>query len=393
MFITEFQKAPSLVEDEFVANHTMTLLDTRHVILVLQYLPPTDGGNLVCKSWYRASAVMRAFSMYLPDRHFTPEVEGLSLLSLGTFSSIYTCEIKKKRYAIKLIDKVTQARLQNIRRLRREIKVHQSCVHPNILKLHCVRQNSRSLFMVQEFAEKGDLFDIMNTMPQIEPKKAVIHSCCAQLTFCLDYMHTQGIIFRDLRLENILVVDDGSLKLSDFGNAKFLLKRQKTFTLCGVPEACAPEMLCNSGHSHPVDLWALGILLYELIMGHSPFYSENEMDTYARILSYNGKINLSKEMNTLFDDQRICKLIQTLLLLEKDIRGKFAESEEEKGPKHNDTTLMGLAQTFAGENTATLSKIPNKEVKKGQFIKDFPRSSKLKHRMAQLEWNRYCGCF
>ena len=225
----------------------MNLLDTRHVILFLQYLPPTHGKNLVCKSWYRASAVMRAFFMHLPDRHFTPEVEGLSLLSMGTFSNIYTCEIKKKRYAIKLIDKVTQARLQNIRRLRREIKVHQCCVHPNILKLHCVRQNSRSLFMVQEFAVKGDLFEIMNTIPQTDLKKAIIHSCCSQLIFCLDYMHSQGIIFRDLRLENILVVDDGSLKLSDFGNAKkFLLKRQKTFTLCGVPEACAPEMLCNT---------------------------------------------------------------------------------------------------------------------------------------------------
>ena len=92
--------------------------------------------------------------------------------------------------------------------------------------------------------------------------------------------------------------------------------------------------------------------------------------------------------------QRLCTLIQTLLLLEKNTRGKFAESEEEKGPKgNNDTTLMSLAQIFAEENTAILRKIPNKEVKSGSFIKDFPRSSKLKHRMAQLEWNRYCGCF
>ena len=78
--------------------------------------------------------------------------------------------------------------------------------------------------------------------------------------------------------------------------------------------------------------------------------------------------------------------IQTLLLLEKNTRGKFAESEEEKGPKgNNDTTLMSLAQIFAEENTVILRKIPNKEVKSGSFIKkDFPRSSKLKHRMAQL---------
>lgn len=370
----------------------MALSEIKHVILVLQYLPPTHGAILVCKSWYRASAVMKAFSMYFPERHFAPEVEGLSLLSLGTFSSVYTCEIRKERYAIKLIDKVTQARLQNIRRLRREIKVHQSCVHPNILNLYCVRQNSRSLFMVQEFAAKGDLFDIVNNITQTELKKEILHSCCSQLIFCLHYIHAQGIIFRDLRLENILVVNDGSLKLSDFGNAKFLLRRQKTFTLCGVPEACAPEMLCSSGHSHPVDLWALGILLYELIMGHSPFYSENEMDTYARILSYNGKIQLSKEMNPLFYDQRLSRLIQILLMLEQDARGKYTESENGKGPKDSDTTLIGLARTFAAENIVALCKIPNKDVK-ASLINDFPRSTKLKNRMAQLEWNRYCGCF
>ena len=93
-------------------------------------------------------------------------------------------------------------------------------------------------------------------------------------------------MFRDIRQENICVSANGYLKLVDFGNAKRLMHGRRARTLCGAPEYTAPEMLSERGHSFAVDWWALGVLMFELLVGHSPFASDNPMDTWGRILTH-----------------------------------------------------------------------------------------------------------
>lgn len=93
-----------------------------------------------------------------------------------------------------------------------------------------------------------------------------------------EYLHTKNIIYRDLKPENLLIADDGYLKLTDFGFAKVVEGR--TYTLCGTPEYLAPEILLNKGHGKAVDWWTLGILVYEMNAGIDPFSDEDPMAIY-----------------------------------------------------------------------------------------------------------------
>ena len=97
-----------------------------------------------------------------------------------------------------------------------------------------------------------------------------------------EYLHSLNIIYRDLKPENILIDKEGYLKLTDFGFAKYCETR--TYTLCGTPEYLAPEVLLNKGHGKPVDWWALGVLMYEMMAGQPPFEADNEDDLFESIL-------------------------------------------------------------------------------------------------------------
>jgi len=96
-------------------------------------------------------------------------------------------------------------------------------------------------------------------------------------------MHSKGIIYRDLKPENLLLTDKGYLKITDFGFAK-KIKEKRTWTLCGTPDYLAPEVVSGQGHDRSVDWWTLGILIYEMLASYPPFYDEDPMKTYAKIM-------------------------------------------------------------------------------------------------------------
>ena len=97
-----------------------------------------------------------------------------------------------------------------------------------------------------------------------------------------EYLQSKEIVYRDLKPENIMIQADGYLKLIDFGFAKVIKKR--TYTICGTPEYIAPEILLNEGHGKAVDWWTLGILLYEMLAGYPPFYDDNPLGIYQKIM-------------------------------------------------------------------------------------------------------------
>ena len=127
-----------------------------------------------------------------------------------------------------------------------------------------------------DFLNGGELFYHLRKDQKFSEKRACFYA--AQIIEALSCLHDSGIIYRDLKPENVLLDCNGNLKITDFGLSKQGLENsagKKTYSFCGTPEYLAPEILEEKGHAFPVDWWALGILTYEMIVGFPPFYTGN----------------------------------------------------------------------------------------------------------------------
>lgn len=102
-----------------------------------------------------------------------------------------------------------------------------------------------------------------------------------EIVLAIEHLHKHQIAYRDLKPENLLIARDGHIKITDFGFAKKI--KDKTYTLCGTPEYLAPEVIRNVGHTHGVDWWSLGVLIFEMLGGYPPFYDQNPFEVYRKI--------------------------------------------------------------------------------------------------------------
>lgn len=140
------------------------------------------------------------------------------------------------------------------------------------------------IYFITEFVNGMDLFDVLRAMNLLNNKDCQFF--IASLILILEYLHDRNIIYRDLKPENIMVDSQGYLKLIDFGTSKIVHTR--TYTVVGTPHYMAPEVIIGKGYSLPVDIWSVGICLYEFLCGGVPF-GEEEGDPYAiyeKVLQY-----------------------------------------------------------------------------------------------------------
>ena len=135
-------------------------------------------------------------------------------------------------------------------------------------------QNRESLFLVTEFMQGGELFQHLKNHGKFTEEEAKFY--IVEVLLALNFIHKNKCIFRDLKLENILLDKHGHIRLTDFGLSKIILEKKepKAFTICGTPEYLAPEILYENGYEKEVDYWSLGIILYEMLCGKSPFTQE-----------------------------------------------------------------------------------------------------------------------
>jgi serine/threonine protein kinase len=135
--------------------------------------------------------------------------------------------------------------------------------------------------MVMDFIEGGELFSLLRKSHRFPNPVAKFYA--AEVCLALDYLHYNNIIYRDLKPENLLLDRHGHIKITDFGFAKEV--PDITWTLCGTPDYLAPEVVASKGYNKSVDWWSLGILTFEMLAGHPPFYDPNPMKLYENILA------------------------------------------------------------------------------------------------------------
>lgn len=137
--------------------------------------------------------------------------------------------------------------------------------------------------MVFEFVQGGELFKRLRHEGRFSQDVALFYG--SQILLTLYYLHRAGVIYWDLKPENLLIDKNGNIKLADFGFAKWLGHKEKTYTLCGTPEYLAPELIHSDkeGYTRAVDWWALGVLMYEMMVGFPPFYDKDPIGIYEKI--------------------------------------------------------------------------------------------------------------
>lgn len=164
--------------------------------------------------------------------------------------------------------------------------------HPFIIDLSFSFMNTAKLYLGMPFIEGGDLYNLKRSKKRF--KEDTVKLYIMQISLALSYLHSEGIIHRDLKSENIMVCRDGYLKLIDFGVSQIVEKDERTKTMCGTVEYMAPEMLQEQEYNAAIDWWALGVLTYELLFGFTPYMQTDISKQLEKIQKQELKFNTEK---------------------------------------------------------------------------------------------------
>ncbi|XP_072522443.1 NUAK family SNF1-like kinase 2 [Salminus brasiliensis] len=242
--------------------------------------------------------------------------EFLETLGKGTYGKVKKAvERSGRMVAIKSIRKENIKDEQDLTHIRREIEIMSSLNHPYIVSIYEVFENKDKIVIVMEYASRGDLFDYI-TERQISEKEA--RHFFRQIVSAVHYCHRNGIVHRDLKLENILLDENGDVKIADFGLSNLYGRDEYLQTYCGSPLYASPEIVNGRPYKGPeVDSWSLGVLLYTLVHGAMPFDGHN-YKTLVRQISTGDYRKPTKPSDA-------CGLIRWMLMVNPERRATLGE--------------------------------------------------------------------
>ncbi|KAF1638516.1 Microtubule-associated serine/threonine-protein kinase 4, partial [Eudyptes filholi] len=240
-------------------------------------------------------------SLKLQRKPRESDFETIKLISNGAYGAVYFVRHKetRQRFAMKKINKQNLILRNQIQQAFVERDILTFAENPFVVSMYCSFETRRHLCMVMEYVEGGDCATLMKNMGPLPVDMARMYF--AETVLALEYLHNYGIVHRDLKPDNLLVTSMGHIKLTDFGLSKVGLmslttnlyeghieKDAREFLdkqVCGTPEYIAPEVILRQGYGKPVDWWAMGIILYEFLVGCVPFFGDTPEELFGQVIS------------------------------------------------------------------------------------------------------------
>ncbi|XP_063310153.1 microtubule-associated serine/threonine-protein kinase 4 isoform X1 [Pelobates fuscus] len=229
------------------------------------------------------------------------DFETIKLISNGAYGAVYLVRHKetRQRFAMKKINKQNLILRNSIQQAFVERDILTFAENPFVVSMYCSFETRRHLCMVMEYVEGGDCATLLKNMGPLPVDMAQLYF--AETVLALEYLHNYGIVHRDLKPDNLLVTSMGHIKLTDFGLSKMGLMSMTTNLyeghiekdarefldkqVCGTPEYIAPEVILRQGYGKPVDWWAMGIILYEFLVGCVPFFGDTPEELFGQVIS------------------------------------------------------------------------------------------------------------
>ncbi|CAI2369862.1 unnamed protein product [Moneuplotes crassus] len=223
----------------------------------------------------------------------------IALVGKGSFSKVHLVQKKDngQYYAMKELKKISLINERKKSRVLTEKKIFLQFNNPFIVKMYYAFQTVDKIYFILDFVNGGELYSHMVKESRFSETKTKFYA--AEMVIALKTLHEAGVIYRDLKPNNVLLDSQGHIKLIDFGLSKFLEpNKEPTTSVVGTPNYIAPEILVQSEHTHMIDWWSFGVILYEMISGAPPFLDRNcftHKDIYKNIL--NKKIFMSRKFS------------------------------------------------------------------------------------------------
>ncbi|XP_061739364.1 microtubule-associated serine/threonine-protein kinase 3-like isoform X13 [Nerophis ophidion] len=232
---------------------------------------------------------------------FESDFETIKLISNGAYGAVYLVRHKetRQRFAMKKINRQNLVLRNQIQQAFVERDILTFAENPFVVSMFCSFETRRHLCMVMEYVEGGDCANLLKNMGPLPVEMTRMYF--AETVLALEYLHNYGIVHRDLKPDNLLITSLGHIKLTDFGLSKIGLMNMTTNLyeghiekdtrefvdkqVCGTPEYIAPEVILRQGYGKPVDWWAMGIILYEFLVGCVPFFGDTPEELFGQVVS------------------------------------------------------------------------------------------------------------
>ncbi len=258
------------------------------------------------------------------------DFELIRVLGRGAFGKVL--QVVKKdtgmTFAMKILKKNMVYKRKQVTHTMTERKIMEAARHPFCMGLRYAFQSESKLYIVMDFAKGGELYYHLKKQKSKRFEEAAAKIILAEVALGIGHLHSKGVIYRDLKPENVLLHEDGHICLADFGLAKELNPgNSDTKTMCGTPEYLAPEVLSGKRHNQAIDWWAYGCLVYELMTGVTPFHSKTMEELIKKV--ERGKVRFPPYMSSTLQD-----LILKLLNANPRTRLGCGEREVEELKEH-----------------------------------------------------------